>query len=129
MKKSLLFIAVLAFGTASAQQHEVDEFRKYFQKPLGEKEPSLPLQALKMLATKSEPAEVMVFVNELPGGEANLYTLSQDRMPCVVPKMDQFNMPCVVPRMDGYRMPNAVDKNVSMLKIPQVVPGLKIPKN
>lgn len=127
MKKSFLFIAVLIFGVASAQQNEVDEFRKYFQKPLGEKDPVSSLQALKMLSTKTEPVEMMVYFGELPCGEASLYTLSQDGMPCVVPKMDQFNMPCVVPKMEGYRMPNGANKDVSIRKIPGAIPGLKVP--
>jgi hypothetical protein len=96
MKKVFLLFGIAAFTSASAQQKDVFDIQKHLDKIVKDKKfpgaVTNPFSKSNFLLHHGALPQVQELLHVLSNGD-NVYTLSQDNMPCVVPGMSQFNMP------------------------------------
>ncbi len=120
MKKIFLFLFILAYSFASAQQNEFFNIQKYMQKKQAEsKKTQFKIQPFtNNLITSFHPSSLQPqLMYELPNGN-KVYALPQDHMPCIKPDMSQFNMPNSF-KQKPYRP--------FLLKTPGIIPNPAVP--
>lgn len=105
MKKFFLMAGIIVSGFVAAQQPGYPGLPKAFKRPLTGK-PVLPrydaLRSFPPAASSLPPAKKLLYT--LPNGN-QVYTLSQDHMPCIVPDMRRFTMPNAGKQAPLYRYP------------------------